>query len=98
MNLRSSEITIPPNTIWKVPGVKHRRYLWMNVGGEQKFDVAFVPIGRSPDNHWLDGVGSAGGPLVIPHSGDIYIRDTNNVGDETFRFVSDVLCTFEAII
>jgi hypothetical protein len=97
MNLKSTSQTMIPLSTWKLLGDNRRSYLTINVQGEQFFDVAVVPTGEEPDDYWLDGVGGTD-KLDIPHSGDIYFRDTNNQGDETIRTISNIPCVFEQVI
>jgi hypothetical protein len=82
---------------WKILGNPNRSFLMLDVKGESRFDMAVVPRGESPEGYWLDGVGGDA-VLNMPHVGDVYFRDTDNVGDETVRSISNVKCVFVEVL
>jgi hypothetical protein len=98
MNLKSNMQIMAPLSTWKLVGHPHRSYLAIDVHGENKFDIAVVPAGEAPgEDYWLDGIGSSR-QLLIPHTGDIYFRDTDNPGDETVRTISNIKCVFVEVL
>jgi len=95
-NLISFEITVPQLSTHKLNGDYSRTTLYMQIVGNQAFDLAFMPIGVPPQAiNWLDGALHKDQPILnIATTGDVWLRDTNNTGDEVLRVVSDVTPVF----
>lgn len=88
MQLFSYGITLSPASTYRIKGDPNRTLISIEVAGEQTFDMAMTPRNIGPTNHWVDGW--AGNTLrTYPHSGDVYLRDTDNQGDEVVRVLSD---------
>ena len=89
-NLQSTSLLAIPLNVYYIAADKRRKIFWLHVTGEQTFDVAFCPVGTTdPTPYWLDGFGKDQAPIISKHTGDFFIRDTDNTGNETFHFISD---------
>lgn len=99
--LTSHSFSIPAGVVRKIEGDAFRQILAIrfekNSGG---FDVALVGRGVAVQEHnYMNSLGNAAAgarnywEITNGHSGDIYIRDTNNAGTEVVEIISDVEVT-----
>lgn len=96
MQLYSREISLAPGTTARVLGDPMRSLIMVQVAGEQTFDMALVPRGVDPVDAWIDQW-EAQEAQTFPHSGDVYLKDTDNAGDEIVRFISDTPIVVETL-
>lgn len=97
--LRSKNLTIEPNSHWKIESAE-RRYLLIKVeDNSEGFDLAFTEKNGVPeDDDWIDKVGSDGIFVIDTGcSSEIHFRDTDNQGAEQIAIVSDVPAVFTQI-
>lgn len=101
--LHTKTVTLSPDTVYRVKGEPTRWLFIMQfdpTGSSGGFDVAFVPRGHEvQEENYVDGVGKEITRVDYRTgcSNDIYIRDTNNSGDEIVYFVSDVPIEIEVV-
>lgn len=91
LNLQSKSITIAPMSTFRIHGDPKRTRISLNVPGEQSFDIAICPLGTTdPTPYWMDGmIGGSEHHIILHHFGEVFVRDTDNTGDETFNIISD---------
>ena len=95
--LRSYSFTIEPNQHWRIEADNRRKHLRLGMPGESTFDMAMTGPGEDPDNHWMDGIGNQELAYLLNTTGEVHIRDTDNVGDETIIVISDYAPVFVQI-